>query len=89
MEAGGQYEQAGETMGEKASHTTGASGPEEHDRRRRAAIKRLIAAGGVVSAAHWHKPVVDVVILPAHAQATTFMPPAGFTGSGSVTFTFI
>jgi hypothetical protein len=61
--------------------------PNQQASERRAALKKLLAASGVVTASHWSKPVVDAVILPAHAQSTGFTPPAAFTGTGSVSFT--
>jgi hypothetical protein len=73
-------------MAKKTHRDAAAPEPGEHDQHKRAAVKRLIAAGGVVAATHWSKPVVDAVILPAHAQSTGFTLPAGFTGTGSVTF---
>jgi hypothetical protein len=89
MNARGHYRNQGAFMAEKTHRDAAAPDPGEHDQRKRAAVKRLIAAGGVVAAAHWSRPVVDAVILPAHAQSTGFAPPAGFTGSGSITFTLV
>ena len=37
---------------------------------RRTALKGLAIGGGVGALAQWSKPVVDAVVLPAHAQAT-------------------
>jgi hypothetical protein len=76
-------------MDDKKERHAGTPTPGQEPGDRRAALKKLLAAGGVVTASHWSKPVVDAVILPAHAQSTVFAPPAGFTGSGSVSFTVI
>lgn len=56
---------------------------------RRAALKRLAAAGVIASAGHWARPVIDTVVLPAHAQATGFVLPASFTGTPALTLTIV
>lgn len=39
---------------------------------RRDAIKKTIAAGGVtIMAASWTRPVVESIVLPAHAQTSS------------------
>jgi len=42
---------------------------------RRKAVKTILAGsaalGGAVIAPKWHKPVIDAVVVPAHAQTTT------------------
>lgn len=44
---------------------------------RRKALKRLILGGGVLASMpdRWTKPVVESVLLPAHAQASPIQPP--------------
>ena len=37
---------------------------------RRTALKGLAIGGGIGALTQWSKPVVDAVVLPAHAQAT-------------------
>ncbi len=50
---------------------------------RRQAIKLMMATGGVVTAAatsdKWLKPVVNSVVLPAHAQTSVFSPIGNFS----------
>jgi hypothetical protein len=66
--------------------------PVKHSEARRRLLKSL-AAGGVVAGAHvvpdrWIKPVVDVVVVPAHAQASAPSMTAQLTlavGDGSET----
>lgn len=65
-------------MGDESSHNR-----DETDRRRRAALKVLAGAGGVVTASRWLKPVVDAVVLPAHAASSGFNGPANYAGSGT------
>jgi len=45
--------------------------------KRRKVLKTAGVAGGVVATgAHWHKPILDAVLLPAHAQTSMAPPPA-------------
>jgi hypothetical protein len=51
--------------------------PEKHAERRRKLLKGLAAGGGAVTASKllpesWGKPILDAIVLPAHAQATGF-----------------
>lgn len=53
--------------------------PNRRDTARRRILKRLVA-GGIIATGRmmpddWHKPVVESVILPAHAQTTQEEPP--------------
>ena len=41
---------------------------------RRKALKAITAASGGIVAAKWSKPVVDSVVLPAHAQTSPAAP---------------
>lgn len=43
---------------------------------RRKALKKLILGGGVLASMpdRWSKPVVESVLLPAHAQASPILP---------------
>lgn len=57
---------------------------------RRRVLKRLVAGGGVVATGKimpddWHRPVVESVILPAHAQ-TSEQPPLFNNVNATVTF---
>lgn len=54
--------------------------PNRRDTARRRILKRLVAGGGIIATGRmmpddWHKPVVESVILPAHAQTTQEEPP--------------
>jgi hypothetical protein len=51
---------------------------------RRDVIKGVSVAGGAVVVTKWAKPVVDSVILPAHAQATGFTAAGAGTNSQTV-----
>jgi len=47
---------------------------------RRDAIRKLLIAGGMVSGAgalpeSWTKPVIESIVIPAHAQGTATPPP--------------
>lgn len=49
--------------------------PTSEKEARRRIIKRLIAGGGITATAHllpdkWSKPVIESVVLPAHAQSS-------------------
>ena len=46
---------------------------------RRQALKAITAAGGGIVVAKWSKPVVESVIVPAHAQTSATI----LSGSGS------
>ena len=44
---------------------------------RRKTVGKLLAGAGVVgSIKHWGKPVIETVILPAHAETTRDSPPS-------------
>ena len=52
------------------------SEPVENDvanKKRRKVLKTAGVAGGAIAASQWHKPVLDSVVTPAHAQTTTGM----------------
>lgn len=59
--------------------------------RRRDALRKILAGGGIVVGAeslpgNWSKPLIDSVILPAHAQTTgndttTLAPTTTFTST--------
>lgn len=56
-----------------ADDKTGSQTTREQARRR--ILKRLVAGGGIVATERiipqdWHRPVVESVILPAHAQTS-------------------
>ena len=57
---------------------------EDNQNSRRKILKQTLAGGAVISAgvasSKWSKPVVDSVVLPAHAQTST---PGGGTGGGT------
>lgn len=66
----------------KNADTTPA--PEQSEARRR--LLKTLAAGGVAGAAlpaQWTKPVIEAVILPAHAQATSGTVVGGGGGGGA------
>jgi len=48
---------------------------------RRQALKAITVAGGGIVATKWSKPVVQSVVMPAHAQ-TSLVLMAGGGGSG-------
>jgi len=56
---------------------------------RRKALKKIAAGGAVAGllalSGKWSKPVVDSIILPAHAQATNAEGPAGTTSTTTTT----
>ncbi len=54
------------------------------DNTRRKALKALTIGTGAVVAGHWSKPVVESVMLPAHAQTSGLGITAG-GGSGAGT----
>jgi len=58
---------------------------------RRKALKTIAAgtavAGGMALAGKWSKPVVDTIILPAHAQATNATEPTDATTTAAPTTT--
>ena len=43
------------------------------NKKRRKVLKTGGVVSGAIAAAHWHKPVLDSVVTPAHAQTTTGM----------------
>jgi len=62
--------------------------PEETSSGRRDALKKILAGTGVVTGSlllpeKWTKPVVDSIIVPAHAVASGTQPPP--TGSPTTT----
>ena len=57
------------------TQTKGASGNAE-DNSRRKTLRNILAATGILAGAQvvpskWSKPIVDTVMLPAHAQGTS------------------
>ncbi len=62
--------------GEKPVPGKPAGNDESDVERRRAAVKKILAAGsvasgtGVVASLHWKTPVIEAVVLPVHAQTT-------------------
>jgi len=60
------------------------------DQNRRRLLKAVAAATGAAATSkllpeNWTKPVLDAIVLPAHAQATTVSPAMFFaTGSGAI-----
>ena len=66
-------------MGDRSSHNR-----DEADRRRRAALKVLAGVGGSVTASQWVKPVMDAVVLPAHAASSGINLPASYAGPGQI-----
>ena len=50
---------------------------------RRKALKALTLGTGAVMASQWSKPVVESVILPAHAQTSLLIAAGGGSGSGN------
>jgi hypothetical protein len=63
----------------------------DHSRRR--VFKALLGAGGAVATANalpdrWTRPVVESVLLPAHAQATTPLVNGTFTGTATANEVF-
>ncbi len=48
---------------------------------RRDLIKTITIGGSALTITKWHKPIVESVVLPAHAQASLLM--AAGSGSGS------
>lgn len=60
---------------------------------RRRILKRLVAGGGIVATGRimpddWHKPVVESVILPAHAQTTQEEPPPSNVSNSAMEVNF-
>lgn len=53
--------------------------------RRRKALKVMASAGVLSVPAYWSKPVVDGVLLPAHAQTSGVVGLGLFAGAGSIT----
>jgi hypothetical protein len=48
------------------------SGATSSDEKRRRLLKGTVATGAIITADKWTKPVVDQVILPAHAQSSPY-----------------
>ena len=71
-------------MGDEKKHSTG---PREAGRSvaRRNLVKGVALGVGGVSLSHWSKPVVQDVILPAHAQTSA----GQLTAPGSLGYTFL
>jgi len=71
----------------KHGQTDQAGGPESTTRRK--ALKTLAAgsaaAGALALTGKWSKPVVDTIILPAHAQATNAQEPTSTTPAPTTT----
>ncbi|GJL83747.1 MAG: hypothetical protein DHS20C01_33810 [marine bacterium B5-7] len=56
--------------GTNVSETSASSG-EAVTKSRRDVVKKTVAVGGItVALSNWSKPVVESVVLPAHAQTT-------------------
>jgi len=53
------------------------------DNSRRRALKTLALGTGAVVASKWNKPVVESVILPAHAQTSMLLAAGGGGGAGN------
>ena len=49
------------------------------DENRRRVLKGVTIGGGSIALTKWSKPIVETVVLPAHAQATG---PTNFTADG-------
>ncbi|HHB76532.1 MAG TPA: twin-arginine translocation signal domain-containing protein [Desulfobulbus sp.] len=66
-----------------------ANGKKSVDQSRRKALKRMAAgtavAGALAISSKWSKPVVNSIILPAHAQATNAEAPANTTTTTTTT----
>lgn len=61
----------------------------EEIKSRREALRKILISGGVITSASflpdkWVKPVVDSIVVPAHALTSTFAPTAGPTASPTV-----
>ena len=56
------------------------SGEDVTNKKRRKVLKTGGVLSGAIAAAHWHKPVLDSVVTPAHAQTTTGMSDDDNTG---------
>ena len=52
------------------------------NQKRRKVLKTAGVAGGVIAAAQWHKPALDTILLPAHAQ-TSVAGPTTLVGSSA------
>jgi len=55
--------------------------PDQHQINQRRKLLGIIGVGGLVSA--WHKPIINSITLPAHAQTSTNTPTVTTTGSVS------
>lgn len=74
----------------ESSSSSGAKRVSEHLEKRRRVVKRIVSGGGVVAGAGalssgWQKPVIDSVLLPAHAQSS---PSISTTAALTTTPTF-
>lgn len=71
------------------SQQAGNNNKESVNTSRRKALKTIAAgtavAGGLALSGKWSKPVVDTIILPAHAQATNPVGPAPTTPAPTTT----
>ncbi|MEM7194032.1 MAG: hypothetical protein AAF402_03720 [Pseudomonadota bacterium] len=54
--------------GERKNQSTKTTNQSNHDRRR--ALKQTLLGTGILATAHWSRPVVESVVLPAHATTT-------------------
>lgn len=56
--------------------------------KRRRAIRCIAVAGGFATSAHWIKPTVSTVVLPAHAMTTeSLMINSGSFGGNGLLYT--
>jgi hypothetical protein len=48
---------------------------------RRAALRGIALGGGALVITQWKKPVVDAIVMPAHAQVSVFSASGGAGGA--------